>query len=260
MTDPPIKRFAQRHTYLGTDAIAARDLGFAMAGRQQSGSSSLGSTTSLDKRTDSLLSLSSTSHMPPSQPPSKRPSSPDVKRREDSVKPDFGPPAKRPRPLSPGRDRDRDRFDGPPRRRFGSPAGWEKDRDRELQQIKRERELQDDKSSALPTVLSWFVGQLPNPGTFDGQWRTSAVTRGTVIDMGCLRLAFHRTNFQDRRFDDAVSQCCNPECHAKGNTAATRTTSWRYVINFESLLCFANSLDRWPPAPRLWPIPRTRRR
>jgi hypothetical protein len=29
--DPPIKRFAQRHMYLGTDAITDRDLGFALA-------------------------------------------------------------------------------------------------------------------------------------------------------------------------------------------------------------------------------------
>ena len=31
LPDPPIKRCAQRHIYLGTDAIAARDLGFARA-------------------------------------------------------------------------------------------------------------------------------------------------------------------------------------------------------------------------------------
>ncbi|KIJ12905.1 hypothetical protein PAXINDRAFT_117668 [Paxillus involutus ATCC 200175] len=164
-TDPPIKRFAQRHTYLGTDAIAARDLGFAMAGRQQVGP---GSSSSIEKRTDSLVSITSTAHIQPPQPPPKRQPSPDLKRREDSVKPDFAPPAKRPRPSSPIRDRDRDRFsDGPARKRFGSPAGWEKDRDRELHTIKRDRE-HEDKSSNLPAVLSWFVGQLPNPASFDG--------------------------------------------------------------------------------------------
>ncbi|KIK92794.1 hypothetical protein PAXRUDRAFT_829635 [Paxillus rubicundulus Ve08.2h10] len=164
-TDPPIKRFAQRHTYLGTDAIAARDLGFAMAGRQQVGP---GSSSFIEKRTDSLVSITSTAHIQPPQPPQKRQPSPDLKRREDSVKPDFAPPAKRPRPLSPLRDRDRDRFsDGPARKRFGSPAGWEKERDRELHTIKRDRE-HDDKSSTLPAVLSWFVGQLPNPASFDG--------------------------------------------------------------------------------------------
>jgi cleavage stimulation factor subunit 3 len=167
VTDPPIKRFAQRHTYLGTDAIAARDLGFAMAGRQQVGP---GSSSSIEKRTDSLVSITSTAHIQPPQPPPKRQPSPDLKRREDSVKPDFAPPAKRPRPSSPIRDRDRDRFsDGPARKRFGSPAGWEKDRDRELHTIKRDRE-HEDKSSNLPAVLSWFVGQLPNPASFDGQF------------------------------------------------------------------------------------------
>jgi len=37
---PPIKRLAQRHIYLGMDAIAARDLGFAMA--RKATTSSLG--------------------------------------------------------------------------------------------------------------------------------------------------------------------------------------------------------------------------
>src|SRR6266545_2628613 len=40
--DPPIKRLAQRHIYLGTDAIADRDLGFAVARR--SGGNSVGRT------------------------------------------------------------------------------------------------------------------------------------------------------------------------------------------------------------------------
>jgi len=31
LLDPPIKHLVQRHIYLGTDAIAVRDLGFAMA-------------------------------------------------------------------------------------------------------------------------------------------------------------------------------------------------------------------------------------
>ncbi|KIM62980.1 hypothetical protein SCLCIDRAFT_24567 [Scleroderma citrinum Foug A] len=162
-TDPPIKRFAQRHTYLGTDAIAARDLGFAMAGRQPASNAiSAAAASALEKRTESLQSLM---HVPQSQPP-KRQASPEPKRREDSVKPDFGPPSKRQRPLTPPH-RDRERFDAPPpRRRMASPAGWEKERDRELGHIKRDRD--EDKPSPLPTVLSWFVGQLPNPATFDG--------------------------------------------------------------------------------------------
>jgi hypothetical protein len=41
--DPPIKRFAQRHIYLGTDAIAQRDLGVALARKEST--SSAGSLT-----------------------------------------------------------------------------------------------------------------------------------------------------------------------------------------------------------------------
>ncbi|KAH7916661.1 hypothetical protein BJ138DRAFT_1074533 [Hygrophoropsis aurantiaca] len=173
-SDPPIKRFAQRHTYLGTDAIAARDLGVALVARQPTGLGSSSSSTSLEKRTDSLLSLSSTAHMPITQSnaSAKRPSSPDYKRREESVRPsDSGPPNKRARPMSPlPRERsERDRWEGPPRRRFGSPAAWEKERERELLPIKRERERDDEKGGPnLPAVLSWFVGQLPSPSSFDG--------------------------------------------------------------------------------------------
>ncbi|KAI6155947.1 hypothetical protein BKA82DRAFT_4084195 [Pisolithus tinctorius] len=161
-TDPPIKRFAQRHTYLGTDAIAARDLGFAMAARQPAaGGNAATSAGGLERRTESLQSMMPLSHVPQAQT-SKRHSTPDLKRREDSVKPDFGPPSKRQRPLTPPRERDRDRSAGPPhRRRLASPAGWEKERDRELGHLKRDRD--EDKPSPLPTVLSWFVGQLPNP-------------------------------------------------------------------------------------------------
>ena len=188
LADPPIKRFAQRHTYLGTDAIAARDLGFAMAGRQPAGNaSSIAAVSTLEKRTESLQSMM---HVPQSQP-SKRQPSPDLKRREDSVKPDFGPPSKRQRALSPPRERDRDRFDGPPpRRRFASPAGWEKERDRELGHIKRDRD--EDKPSPLPAVLSWFVGQLPNPATFDGTCRSFCVTMGNYccIDRPIFSLLF----------------------------------------------------------------------
>lgn len=184
--DPPIKRFAQRHTYLGTDAIAARDLGFAMAGRQPAGASY--SISSLEKRTDSLLSITSAAHMPPTQPLKRQPS-PELKRREESVKPEFAPPAKRARPMSPPRDRDRDRFSDGPRRRLGSPAAWEKDRDREPHPMKRERET-DYKSTTLPAVLTWFVGQLPNPGSFDGQFsplaRRSAIARGNLTYAGCF--------------------------------------------------------------------------
>ncbi|KAI6097263.1 hypothetical protein F5141DRAFT_1205719 [Pisolithus sp. B1] len=64
---------------------------------------------------------------------SKRHSTPDLKGRQDSVKPGFGPPLQRQRPLTPPREGDRERSNGPlHRRRFASPAGWEKELYREL--------------------------------------------------------------------------------------------------------------------------------
>lgn len=231
-TDPPIKRFAQRHTYLGTDAIAARDLGFAMAGRQPVGASS--STSSLEKRTDSLLSITSAAHMPPIQPPPKRQASPELKRREESVKPEFAPPAKRARPMSPPRERDRDRFSDGPRKRFGSPAAWEKDRDREPLPMKRDRE-HDDKSTTLPAVLTWFVGQLPNPASFDGQFYPRF---GYCKNFDSCRVpfsfCFRRTHIQDGRSYDVVQECCHPQCYAASQPTARASAT--YVILFIDML------------------------
>jgi len=165
-TDPPIKRFAQRHIYLGTDAIASRDLGFAMA-RQTGAAGSSNSLTRTDTQ-QSLLSNSNhqtgggnTSH--------KRPASPDYRKRDDRPSSDYGSAHKRPRPMSPPiRDRDRERWDGPPRRRAGSP-GWDRDRDRDAPPPRRiEREREEEKGVVLPPVISWFVGQLPAPSAFDG--------------------------------------------------------------------------------------------
>ena len=163
-----------------------------MAGRQPVGATS--STSPLEKRTDSLLSIMSAAHMPPTYPPAKRQSTPDLKRREESAKPEFAPPAKRARPMSPApRDRERDRFADGPRRRFGSPAPWEKDRDKEPHPMKRERE-HDEKSTTLPAVLTWFVGQLPNAASFDGQSLSycSAIARGNLTHCGVslCRLVF----------------------------------------------------------------------
>ncbi|OSX60713.1 hypothetical protein POSPLADRAFT_1183237 [Postia placenta MAD-698-R-SB12] len=170
--DPPIKRFAERHKYLGTDAIAARDLGFTLS-RQGSTQGRTNGTSAL-ARTDTQMSLLSS--QPSSQPQavpgsSKRPSSPDHRRREDSRAPDYGPPAKRQRGSPPPRDRDRERWDGPPRRRHGSPPHWgERERDRDGPSSRRfkQEDREDEKPVVLPPVLSWFVGMLPAPAAFDG--------------------------------------------------------------------------------------------
>src|SRR6266436_6990231 len=99
-SEPPIKRFAQKFTYLGIDAIASRDLGFAYRQKQVSGGTAVqlsaptvGFTS--DKASGSSISL-----------PIRAPS-PDRRRREPSP-----PPAKRFKPSSPPparRDRERDR-------------------------------------------------------------------------------------------------------------------------------------------------------
>ncbi|KAI0734823.1 Suf-domain-containing protein [Fomitopsis betulina] len=164
--DPPIKRFAERYKYLGTDAIAIRDLGFTLS-RQGSGSSRANGTSTLG-RTDTQMSLLSNASQPQSAPStSKRPQSPDPpRRREESRAPDYGPPVKRARGGS--RERDRERWDGSSRRRYNSP-GWERERDRDSSvrwSVREERE--EEKPVTIPPVLSWFVGVLPVPSAFDG--------------------------------------------------------------------------------------------
>ncbi|KAF9530907.1 hypothetical protein CPB83DRAFT_919848 [Crepidotus variabilis] len=185
-TDPPIKRLAQRHIYLGTDAIADRDLGFAYA--RQSRANGVG-------RTETVQSISS---QPLSQP-TKRPASPDYRnpKREDAPNPpgggagaggrgDYGVGThKRARAGSPagrGPDRERDGWrDGPLRgaRRFTPPpvpASW----DREDRSVPgggrggrggghdRDDDKQVHRQASLPNILSWFVGELPAPQSFDG--------------------------------------------------------------------------------------------
>ncbi|KAI0059336.1 Suf-domain-containing protein [Artomyces pyxidatus] len=169
-SDPPIKRFAQRHTYHHTDAIASRDLGVAMA-RQANGTGSTSSSNTSLHRSETKNSVFETPSAPASQPPHppvsshKRASSPEHKRRDES----YGPPSyKRPRPSSPP-GRDRDRWDGPGhgRRRYGSPS-WDRDRERDPPPPRRNKEIDDEKPIVLPSVISQFIGQLPTPASFDG--------------------------------------------------------------------------------------------
>ena len=100
---------------------------------------------------------------------------------------DGKPPGKRARDHSPpphlaGRERDRYGLGG---RRYGSPAGWadrdrfDRDKDRSRspargtrggapQDREREKERAEPPKPPVPPVVSWFVGQLPPPATFDG--------------------------------------------------------------------------------------------
>lgn len=170
--DPPIKRFAERHKYLGTDAIAVHDLGFVVTKGSSNGSSVRSNTSSLG-RTETQQSI--VSNLPASQPQqpassvTKRPSSPDHRRKDESRGAnDFGPPSKRQRAGSPQqRGHDRDRWE---RRRYGSPSPWDRERERDSSARRPDKERDDEKSVIIPPVLSWFIGQLPPPNAFDGTW------------------------------------------------------------------------------------------
>ncbi|KAJ6615526.1 hypothetical protein B0H10DRAFT_2040864 [Mycena sp. CBHHK59/15] len=154
--DAPIKRFAQRHTYLNIDAIADRDLGFAKARKQAVATPVARTETQLSVLSNSnantngngngngSLVLSNTNKRPPSPP--------DRKRENDY---------KRARPA----ERDRDR------RRYSPPPTWERERDVKPPPPRRDKEPpreKEEKPVMLPSVLSWFMTQLPPPAAFDG--------------------------------------------------------------------------------------------
>lgn len=150
--DPPIKRFAQRYTHLGIDAIASRDLGFAHRTKQTSTPPVNTSVTppaapAVDRDRD---------RVPDRAPPPPRRASPEPRRRRDP----SPPPAKRFKPSSPPpsgrridrggpRDHDRDRWDDVPPRRVASPAHPPRD--------------------SMPAPLTWFLGLLPSASAFDGK-------------------------------------------------------------------------------------------
>ncbi|KAH9483272.1 mRNA 3'-end-processing protein RNA14 [Psilocybe cubensis] len=184
-SDPPIKRLAQRHIYLGTDAIADRDLGFALARRATTSVAS--SSLNRVEASQSLISLPTNSQSNSQTYGNKRPSSPDYRNKRDETRPnDYSSTHKRARPSSPPpraqqdreRDRDRDgRWDGsgPPRRRFSPPPPPpNRDRDDRPPPPRREplpppRDRDDDKrQSTLPAILPWFIGELPTASSFDG--------------------------------------------------------------------------------------------
>jgi cleavage stimulation factor subunit 3 len=169
--DPPIKCFAQRHIYLGTDAIAARDLGFTIARQSSRSSHTNGATLT---RTDTVTSVLRGSDQPAATSPIKRPPSPDHRK--------HAPPVTMvPRCISVrGRCRLRgtgtgtgtgtERWDGPPRRRFASPLTWDRDRDREEPPPRRIGRDREEKPVTIPSVISWFCRQLPAPAVFDGEF------------------------------------------------------------------------------------------
>ncbi|TDL17626.1 Suf-domain-containing protein [Rickenella mellea] len=181
--DMTIKRFAQRHTYLNIDAIANRDLGLAMLNNSRN--LGIGRTETLSFNSNSQPSSgmqSSQSQIIGGSGLAKRPPSPERSRRGDDQQRsgDYGPPHKKSRPMSPpppplrdrDRDRDRDRWEPPPPkgRRYGSPM-YDRDRERERDRspIRRpEKEREEPEKPPIPQVLSWFLGTLQPPTSFDG--------------------------------------------------------------------------------------------
>jgi cleavage stimulation factor subunit 3 len=168
--------------YLGIDAIADRDLGFAMA-RKATATNSLGKS----ETQQSLISSGPQG--------TKRMASPDYRgKREDnrgsggSGGGDYNNQGnKRMRPSSPpprGVDRDREtRWEGPStssrRRPFSPPppaSTWDRDdrpppRAREpLPPRAQEREEEKPRQVSIPPVISWFVGDLPAASSFDGKF------------------------------------------------------------------------------------------
>ncbi|KAJ3761895.1 Suf-domain-containing protein [Lentinula raphanica] len=144
--DPPIKRFAQRHIYLGLDAIASRDIGARVRKENSNRGDSLASITSISDRSSSSNSVL------------KRQPSPEHEKRRG----EHGG-HKRQRNVSPSRERERDRWDGPSRRRSPMPPA-----EKERPFRRQEKEREEEKTVVLPQALSWFIGQLPAPSVFDG--------------------------------------------------------------------------------------------
>jgi cleavage stimulation factor subunit 3 len=165
--------------YLGIDAIADRDLGFALA-RKGTATNSLG-------KTETQHSLMSTG----TPQGTKRVASPDYRnKREDNRGVGGGggsggdyPGNKRMRPSSPPRGADRDRetrWEGPSSRRrpFSPPpptSSWDReDRPRAREPLPtsraQEREEEKPRQISIPPVISWFVGDLPASSSFDGDF------------------------------------------------------------------------------------------
>ena len=188
--DPPIKRLAQRHMYLGTDVIANRDLGFAIA--QRANNNSIGQWTQTS--TPLLANSQQTTTVPhihragtggSSKRKQQRGPSPEYQTRADRRGVHYSTMHKRSRPASPpsarGPDRNRDsRRDGRSSRRSFSPppAAWEREERRlgrrgELPEPPgmQGREEEKPRQGAIPQVPSWFIGdsELPTPLPFDGK-------------------------------------------------------------------------------------------
>lgn len=178
-----MRRFAQRHMYSNHDAIAVRDLGWPAPGCGSSGSSN----GSVRNESSVILGVMGTpgsiaSPMYPT-PTQKRPLSPErgrLPRRSESQE-TGPPPLKRAREASPPprdrerRERDRREPPPPPRRRH-SPDWGRASPPRRGEPHSRggdwDREPGHDERPPFPSLIGFFVSQLPLSGSFDGRLYT----------------------------------------------------------------------------------------
>lgn len=156
--DAPLKRFAQRYTYMGVDEIALRDLGFGIRPPQA----------------------------PAPQPPIQARPQP---RRPDSPPPRRTPPMRNPSPIRP-RESYHERspvsrqepvfkrraVSPPPQtRRFPPEKRWNGPRERSPPPMPAPRQERappmpmPDRGGLTP-ALNWFIGILPNNRSFDGEF------------------------------------------------------------------------------------------
>lgn len=176
--DPPIKRFAQRHSFLNIDGIANRDLGFALSrhtiGLSRTdtiptinigapGPSSAGVVSAASQAATATASPARRAQQSPERPPGRHNYGQGPHKRQRDLTP---PVREREREW----ERDRDRRGGPSRdRRFASPAYDNRDRERSPpRRAPQAPEREEHPRVTVPQVLSTFVGSLPPPNTFDG--------------------------------------------------------------------------------------------
>ncbi|CAE7226282.1 unnamed protein product [Rhizoctonia solani] len=185
--DPPIKRFANRYTYLGVDTIASNDLGFKVA-RQVGPSAAV------------TASPPSSSTKRAASPPRRAPDPPAKRFKGQGAENDRAREQERERERE-QRDRDRERerdrmererererlerekererererdrgdrrggrWEGPQSRRPNSPPPYRRGYDGPG---RRHEDAHDD--SGIPPLVAKFVASLPTPQAFDGKWK-----------------------------------------------------------------------------------------
>ncbi|KAF5366256.1 hypothetical protein D9758_005681 [Tetrapyrgos nigripes] len=184
--DPPIKRFAQRYTYLNIDAIASRDIGASMAKKEEFDRRERDRGVSASASMPNLNGSGSGSGPGPGSlkrqaddgPSSGSGSGPGSGRnRRDG---DHGHGNKRQRGLSPParREKSRDTKEGRDWEggggggggggRGGRRARFSPPPDSKPPRGKHQEPKEEEKPPTVPSTLSWFIGQLPAPSTFDG--------------------------------------------------------------------------------------------